>query len=78
MDRMEEVVPDSKSRNLQQFLTHSKWDARSVIDHVACDANQCLGDEQRACLLIDESGFAKQRADVGRGFPAMAWAPRQG
>jgi SRSO17 transposase len=60
MDRMAEVVPDSKSRNLQQFLTHSKWDARSVIDHVARDANQCLGDEQRAGLLIDESGFAKQ------------------
>lgn len=60
MDRMAEVVPDSKSRNLQQFLTHSKWDARSVIDHVARDANQFLGDEQRAGLLIDESGFAKQ------------------
>jgi SRSO17 transposase len=57
---MAEVVPDSKSRNLQQFLTHSKWDARSVIDHVARDANQFLGDEQRAGLLIDESGFAKQ------------------
>lgn len=60
MDRMAEVVPDSKSRNLQQFLTHSKWDARSVIDHVARDANQFLGDEQGAGLLIDESGFAKQ------------------
>ena len=60
MDRMAEVVPDSKSRNLQQFLTHSRWDARGVIDHVACDANTCLGDEKRAGLLIDESGFAKQ------------------
>ena len=60
MDRMAEVVPNSKSRNLQQFLTHSKWDARSVIDHVACEANHLLGDEQRAGLLIDESGFAKQ------------------
>ncbi len=60
MDRMAEVVPDSKSRNLQQFLTHSKWDARSVIDHVARDANKYLGDGQRAGLLIDESGFAKQ------------------
>ena len=60
MDRMAEVVPGSKSRNLQQFLTHSKWDARSVIDHVARDANQYLGNEQRAGLLINESGFAKQ------------------
>jgi SRSO17 transposase len=60
MDRMAEVVPDSKSRNLQQFLTHSKWDARSVIDHVAQQANELLGDAQIAGLLIDESGFAKQ------------------
>jgi hypothetical protein len=45
MDRMAEVVPDSKSRNLQQFLTHSKWDAREVIDHIARDTNELLGDE---------------------------------
>jgi len=60
MDRMAEVVPNSKSRNLQQFLTHSKWNHREVIDHVAQDANKLLGDVKNACLLIDESGFAKQ------------------
>ena len=60
MDRMAEVVPDSKSRNLQQFLTHSKWNHREVIDHVAHDADKLLGDSRQACLLIDESGFEKQ------------------
>ena len=75
MDRMAEVVPDSKSRNLQQFLTHSKWDARSVIDHVACDANKCSGDVKRAGLLIDESGF---EADGGRDVPAVAGSSWQG
>jgi len=60
MDRMAEVVPDSKSRNLQQFLTHSKWSHREVIDHVGQDADELLGDHRNACLLIDESGFAKQ------------------
>jgi SRSO17 transposase len=60
MVRTAEVVPDSKSRNLQQFLTHSKCDARSVIDHAARDANQCLGDQQRAGFLVDMSCFAKQ------------------
>ncbi len=59
MDRMAEVVPDSKSRNLQQFLTHSKWNHREVIDHVAQDVDKFLGGPN-ACLLIDESGFAKQ------------------
>lgn len=60
MDRMAEVVPESKSRNLQQFLTHSKWDHRAVIDHVAHDVDEVLGDDRDACFLIDESGFAKQ------------------
>jgi SRSO17 transposase len=60
MDRMAEVVPESKSRNLQQFLTHSKWDHRDVIDHVAQDVDKLLGDKRNACFLIDESGFAKQ------------------
>jgi len=60
MDRMEEVVPGSKSRSLQQFLTHSKWDARSVTDHVACEADELIGDRQRAGMLLDESSFAKQ------------------
>jgi SRSO17 transposase len=60
MDRMAEVVPESKSRNLQQFLTHSKWNHRGVIDHVAQNVDKLLGDERNACFLIDESGFAKQ------------------
>ncbi len=60
MDRMADVVVDAKSRNLQQFLTHSKWDHRAVIDNVARDSDKLLGDDHQACLLIDESGFAKQ------------------
>ena len=46
MDRMAEVVPDAKSRNLHQFLTHSKWDSQAVIDHVARDGNELTGDGQ--------------------------------
>lgn len=66
IDRMAEVVPNSTSRNLQQFLTHSKWQAREVMEHVARDADELLGDDRQACLLIDESGFAKQgRGSVG-------------
>ena len=76
MDRMAEVVPDSKSRNLQQFLTHSKWKHREVIDHVAHDADKFLGDSRQACLLIDESGFGKQgRRSVG---VARQWLGRLG
>jgi SRSO17 transposase len=76
IDRMAEVVPDAKSRNLQQFLTHSKWNHRDVIDHVARDVDGLLGDEHRACLLIDESGFAKQ----GKGSVGVSrqWLGRLG
>jgi len=66
MDRMAEVVPESKSRNLQQFVTHSKWDYRGVMDHVASDVDNLLGDTKDTCLLLDESGFAKQgKSSVG-------------
>jgi SRSO17 transposase len=76
MDRMAEVVPEAKSRNLQQFLTHSKWDDRAVIDHVASEADALLGDRKKACLLIDESGFEKQgRMSVGT---AHQWLGRLG
>ncbi len=76
MDRMAEVVPESKSRNLQQFLTHSKWDPKEVIDHVAHDANDLLGDEHDACILIDETSFKKQgKMSVGT---ARQWLGRLG
>jgi SRSO17 transposase len=73
---MSEVVPDSDARNLQQFLTHSKWDARAVMDQVAQEANALLGDEREACLLIDESSFPKQgKKSVG---VARQWLGRLG
>ncbi len=76
MDRMSEVVPEAKSRNLQQFLTHSKWDARAVIEHVAHDGNELIGDRKRTGLLIDESSFAKQgKMSVGT---ARQWLGRFG
>ena len=76
MDRMAEVVPDSKSRNLQQFLTHSPWDTRAVIDHVAYDVNDLIGDSKDTGLIIDESGFAKQgKMSVGT---SRQWLGRLG
>ena len=76
MDRMAEIVPDAKSRNLQQFVTHSKWNHREVIDHVAHDVDGFLGDDHSACLLIDESGFEKQ----GKGSVGVSrqWLGRLG
>jgi len=76
MDRMAEVVPDAKSRNLQQFLTHSTWDERAVIDHVAQDVNKLIGDKSSTGFIIDESSFAKQgKMSVGT---ARQWLGRLG
>ena len=54
MLHMAEVVPAADARNLQQFLTHSKWEAMPVMDQVAQEANVVLGDAREACLLLDE------------------------
>ena len=59
-----EVVPDTDNRNLQQFITHSKWSAREVLDQVARDADELIGDGSDAALILDESGFAKIRGLV--------------
>jgi SRSO17 transposase len=76
MDRMAEVVPDATSRNLQQFLTHSTWDDRAVIDHVAHDVNNLIGDGKSTGLIIDESSFAKQgKMSVGT---SRQWLGRLG
>lgn len=76
MLHMAEVVPEADARNLQQFLTHSKWEARAVMDQVAQEANRALGHAREACLLLDESGFAKQgKKSVG---VARQWLGREG
>ena len=46
-----EVVPDTDNRNLQQFITHSKWSACEVLDHVAHDADEWIGDGSDAALM---------------------------
>ena len=76
MLHMASVVPEADNRNLQQFLTHSKWSAREVMDELAQRASQRIGDKTGACLLIDESGFAKQgKKSVG---VARQWLGRFG
>jgi SRSO17 transposase len=60
MERMAEAVPESDEQVLQNFLTHSSWDHRTVMDEVARHANALIGAEEDAGLYIDESGFQKK------------------
>jgi SRSO17 transposase len=60
MERMAEAVPDSDDQVLQNFLTHSSWDHRAVMDQVARSANALVGAEVGTGLYIDESAFQKK------------------
>jgi len=76
MERMAEVVPDSDSQVLQNFLTHSSWDHREVMDKVARYANDWVGGDEGSGLYIDESCFAKKgKHSVG---VARQWNGRLG
>lgn len=53
-------VPDGDVQNLHQFITSSKWSSSDAIERVALNADEMIGDPQKASLIIDESGFAKK------------------
>lgn len=60
MEKMAEVVPETNSQRLQNFLTNSPWDHQKVIDHVARDADKKLGSHPNCSLSVDDSGFPKK------------------
>jgi SRSO17 transposase len=60
MERMIEAVPNSDYQVLQNFLTHSSWDYRPVMDRVASQADALLGSQLGTGLYIDESAFQKK------------------
>jgi SRSO17 transposase len=76
MERMVEAVPDSDYQVLQNFLTHSSWDYRAVMDRVAVKTNGLLGGQVGTGLYIDESAFAK-KGDQSVGV-ARQWNGRLG
>jgi len=60
MERMVEYVPESDHQAIHQFISNSGWQAQAVMDRVAVNADSLIGDSTNACLLLDESGFAKK------------------
>ena len=60
MERMAEEVPDSDDQVLQNFLTHSSWDHRAVMDRVAHKADALLGADHGVGLYLHESAFQKK------------------
>jgi SRSO17 transposase len=78
MERMVEAVPDSDYQVLQNFLTHSSWEYRAVMDRVAVNTNGLLGGKVGTGLYLDESAFAKKGdQSVGwRGSGTVGWVSR--
>ena len=76
MERMAEAVPDTDDQVLQNFLTHSAWDYRGVMNQVARKADLCIGAEGGTGLYLDESAFQK-KGDKSVGV-ARQWNGRLG
>ena len=76
MERMVEPVPESAYQVLQDFLTHSSWDYRPVMDRVAHNADALVGGQVGTGLYIDESAFTK-KGDQSVGV-ARQWNGRLG
>ncbi len=65
---MEEDVAETDYEVLQQFITDSPWDERSVINRIAEDSDKLLGGSGHTGLLIDETALAKKgKCSVGVG-----------
>jgi len=60
MERMEEVVPEADHQALHHMLSESGWSERAVLDQIAQEASQRLGNDEDTSLMIDESGFLKK------------------
>lgn len=76
MERIAEAVPESDEQVLQNFLTHSPWEHRPVMDQVAHNADAMIGAETGTGLYIDESAFQK-KGDQSVGV-ARQWNGRLG
>jgi SRSO17 transposase len=76
MSQIANRVPLATPDNLQNFISDSSWCAHEVMDQVALQVNEKIGDAHEACLLIDESGIAK-KGDKSVGV-ARQWLGSEG
>jgi len=62
IETIENDVAHSDYQGMEQFISSSPWCHRNLLDDVARDADELLGDEREAGLFLDESSFLKKGA----------------
>lgn len=76
IETIENDVAHSDYQGMEQFISSSPWCHRSLMDDVANDADELLGDENEAGFMVDESSFLKKgKSSVG---VQRQWSGRAG
>lgn len=76
IETIENDVSGSDYQGMEQFISSSPWDHQEVMDHVARDANDWIGDPVETGFFVDESSFIKKgKCSVG---VKRQWAGRIG
>lgn len=76
IETIENDVKGSDYQGMEQFISSSPWDHRSLLNEIARDADQQFGDLKEASLNFDETSFLKKgKASVG---VQRQWSGRAG
>lgn len=76
IETIENDVSQSNYQGMEQFISSSPWQHRALMDDVAKEASEALGDELETGLMIDETSFLKKgKASVG---VQRQWSGRAG
>ena len=60
IETFENDVAGSDYQGMEQFISSSPWDHRSLLDDVAKDASEAIGDDHETGLFVDETSFLKK------------------
>ena len=76
IETIENDVAGSDYQGMEQFISSSPWEHRPLLNTIAQEADRAFGDENEACLSIDETSFLKKgKASVG---VQRQWSGRAG
>ena len=76
IETFENDVVGSNYQGMEQFISSSPWDHRTLLDDIARDASEAIGDDRETDLFVYETSFLKKgRSSVG---VQRQWSGRAG